>query len=314
MEPSFEEEAKWDQRSKRSANNESDVVHWIEIITGGSKGDQSIWEWLKTGIVLCSLVNCLRPGIIRIIHQTAVPFKQMDNITNFLNAARQLGLPESSMFDVPDLYEEKNVGYVLTCLYALGGAIQTTCPEFTGPKLGIPLIAQGKDVSKPAKKIAALLHLDPKEVAAVREEVEALRETNARIVEENAALRKRSDVDIPHWTSELRSLSIQLEEIAEPLVSIPLGEKLVVILDRLQEVEDGLRSLKGAHLREELDELKRAFASHLNEGERREAALREEVLQLSTSLKVWEKAHSFGCIDEAVKGVLATDESPNSVL
>lgn len=273
--------ADWDQKSKRSANNEQDVVQWIEAIVGSVKGDTTVAEWLKSGIILCNLVNAIQPGLIRTVNQQNVPFKQMENITKFLNAARDLGLPESSMFDTPDLYEEKNLDSVITCIYALGGAVQTVCPEFTGPKLGIPLIAKGKDVTKPKSKTSShLLHLDPEQVASMREELETLRESHARLQEENVLLRKRSEVDIPHWASQVRAVATQLEEAAAPIATVPLGERLLALVNSLQDAEAGLRALRGAPYREELDELKRAFAQHLEEGQVRESALREELDRL----------------------------------
>ncbi|CAK9004045.1 unnamed protein product [Durusdinium trenchii] len=279
-----EAEAAWDQKSKRSANNEQDVVQWIEAIAGSQKGDASVAEWLKSGVVLCDLVNAIQPGLIRTVNQQCVPFKQMENITKFLNAARELGLPESSMFDTPDLYEEKNVDSVITCIYALGGAVQTVRPEFTGPKLGIPLIAQGKDKPKTSKTSSHLLHLDPAQVATMREELDTLRESHARLLEENATLRKKAEVDIPHWASEVREVAAQLEESAQPIATVPLGERLLGYVQRLAEAEAGLRGLRGAPYREELEELKKAFAQHLEEGQRRELALRHEVQRLQGML------------------------------
>ena len=143
-----------------------------------------------------------------------------------------------------------------------------------GPKLGIPLIAQGKDVAKPKCKSSSLLHLDRDQVASMREEL-------ARLVEENGALRRRCEVDIPHWAKQVRAVAIELEEAAEPIVSVPLGARLLTLVDRLQEAEQGLRALRGAPYREvsglrwcfpllkELEELKRAFAEHIEEGARR---------------------------------------------
>ncbi|CAJ1389885.1 unnamed protein product [Effrenium voratum] len=242
----------WDVKSKRSANNAADVVRWIEAIVGSQKDeDVTVGEWLKSGVVLCNLVNAIRPGLIRTVNQQTVPFKQMENITKFLNAARELGLPESSMFDTPDLYEEKNLDSVITCIYALGGAVQTMCPDFGGPKLGIPLIAKGKDAAKPKSKTAPhLLHLDPEQV------------------------------DIPHWASQVRQCGLDLEEAARPIVSVPLGQRLLDLVQVLQDTEEGLRGLRGAPLREELEELRRAFARHLEEGEQREAALQQELEML----------------------------------
>ncbi|CAJ1389884.1 unnamed protein product [Effrenium voratum] len=272
----------WDVKSKRSANNAADVVRWIEAIVGSQKDeDVTVGEWLKSGVVLCNLVNAIRPGLIRTVNQQTVPFKQMENITKFLNAARELGLPESSMFDTPDLYEEKNLDSVITCIYALGGAVQTMCPDFGGPKLGIPLIAKGKDAAKPKSKTAPhLLHLDPEQVASMRAEFEILKEGHGRLEEENALLRKKCEVDIPHWASQVRQCGLDLEEAARPIVSVPLGQRLLDLVQVLQDTEEGLRGLRGAPLREELEELRRAFARHLEEGEQREAALQQELEML----------------------------------
>lgn len=274
------------------------MVQWIEQIVSCKRGEQPVGEWLKSGVLLCNLVNNIRPGLVRTVNQQAAPFKQMENIRNFLHAARELGLEESSMFDTIDLYEEKNLDSVIKCIYALGGAVQTHCPDFTGPKLGIPV--KGKDPSKPKPKPAAhLLHLDPAEVGAMRVELESLRERmegHERLLRDNESLRQRADVDVPHWTSQVRQLAEQLGEVSAPLASIPIGEKLMAVCEGLQEVEAGLRGLKGAPIREEMEELKRAFAQHLGEGEQREKALRQEVQRLRT----------------LIAG--PADDSPNSVL
>lgn len=35
-----------------------------------------------------------------------------------------------------DLFEGKDIGLVVRCIFALGSAVQGTCPEYTGPTLG----------------------------------------------------------------------------------------------------------------------------------------------------------------------------------
>jgi hypothetical protein len=118
---------------------ENQVTGWIEACTGEAKGGASFAEWLKDGKILCKLINAIKPGSVKKVNESTLPFKQMENIKFFTDAARTLGVPESSMFGTPDLYEEKNLGAVVSSLYTLGGAVQVTCPEFTGPKLGVAL-------------------------------------------------------------------------------------------------------------------------------------------------------------------------------
>jgi len=60
----------------------------------------------------------------------------MENISNFLKACRVLGVPEHDLFETVDLYEEKDMGVVVRCIFALGRTIQTTVPSFKGPTLG----------------------------------------------------------------------------------------------------------------------------------------------------------------------------------
>jgi len=125
---------------------EAEVVKWVEDIVGAdkAKGDQSLHEWLKSGQVLCHLLNAIKPGTVKKVNTMNAPFKQMENITYFMDGARALGVPEYAMFGTPDLYEEKNMDSVTKCIFTLGGAVQTHVPEFSGPKLGIAM-AEAKD-------------------------------------------------------------------------------------------------------------------------------------------------------------------------
>lgn len=58
-----------------------------------------------------------------------------------------MGVPESGMFGTPDLYEDKNMGSVVKCIYLYGGAIKSAMPDFTGPKLGIAAV-ENKDAKR----------------------------------------------------------------------------------------------------------------------------------------------------------------------
>lgn len=141
-------ELKRKQEAKYDPELEAQVVAWIETISGESKGDASVEDWLKNGQVLCKLVNAIKPGAVKKVNTSAMPFKQMENITFFMNAARDIGVPESSMFGTPDLYEGKNMGSVISCINALGGVVQVVFPDFDGPKLGVPATHVSKDTKR----------------------------------------------------------------------------------------------------------------------------------------------------------------------
>lgn len=138
----FKQEGKYDVALERQ------VVEWIELLTGQEKGEQTLGEWLRNGIVLCRLVNAVKPGTIKRVNAGSMAFKQMENITFFTNAIRDLGVPESAMFTSVDLYEERNLGALVNCIYTFGGVAQTVCPEYVesgAPTLGAPVAVDGKD-------------------------------------------------------------------------------------------------------------------------------------------------------------------------
>jgi hypothetical protein len=55
-------------------------------------------------------------------------------------ACRAVGVPEHDLFETVDLFEERDIGCVVRCLFALGRTIQVTVPEFRGPVLGPKLV------------------------------------------------------------------------------------------------------------------------------------------------------------------------------
>jgi hypothetical protein len=69
-------------------------------------------ELLKDGSVLCNLINSLQPGSVKKINTLKAPFKQRENIEMYLKACTAYGLKEQDLFQVNDLYENKNL-YIL---------------------------------------------------------------------------------------------------------------------------------------------------------------------------------------------------------
>ena len=49
-------------------------------LSGKEKGDAEFAEWLKDGTVLCEAINGLKPGSVKKISPSKMPFKQMENI------------------------------------------------------------------------------------------------------------------------------------------------------------------------------------------------------------------------------------------
>jgi hypothetical protein len=135
----LDEDLKKIRDAKYDRGLEADVCNWIGFIIGYYKpANDSAASWLKSGDVLCTLMNCIRPATIKKYNvNTTSKFKQMENITLFLRACREVGMLEKDLFSTIDLFEAKDMNAVILSLFNLGGTIQSTIPYFTGPKLGI---------------------------------------------------------------------------------------------------------------------------------------------------------------------------------
>ena len=73
---------------------------------------------LKDGMLLCKLVNKILPGSAK-YKESKMPFKQMENIAAFLDAAqKKLGMPTQDLFQTIDLYEKKNPVQVIDSIHS----------------------------------------------------------------------------------------------------------------------------------------------------------------------------------------------------
>jgi len=88
---------------------EKTVIGFLEGLTGESCGEPLL-KWLKDGKILCKAMNAVKPGAIPKINDSTMPFKQMENIANFLQACRkELGMKENDLFTTPDVFDERSV-------------------------------------------------------------------------------------------------------------------------------------------------------------------------------------------------------------
>jgi len=83
-----------------------------------------------------------------------MPFKQMENISNFIKACRTLGVPEYALFTTPDLYDGKSIVNVTNGIVALGSKAQTI-PGYSGPSLGAKNDAKKGGAKKSKWKIGS---------------------------------------------------------------------------------------------------------------------------------------------------------------
>jgi transgelin len=97
------------------------IASWIGKVTGAtSLKSGPLEDSLKSGEVLCELMNKIKAGAIPKYHKAPrLAFRQMENIGLFLNACRQYGVSDSNLFITVDLFEAANMKQVIACLSAL---------------------------------------------------------------------------------------------------------------------------------------------------------------------------------------------------
>lgn len=132
---------------KYNSTAEDEVAQWVEDITG-VKVMGEFGEALRTGQVLCQLINAIKPGTIKKINDAGKPFKERENISMFISTCRNWGVHEYALFSTDDLYDEKNLASVVKCIYQLGGVLRRAVPEFPGPHLGVADCSHAKRDAK----------------------------------------------------------------------------------------------------------------------------------------------------------------------
>jgi hypothetical protein len=110
---------------------EAEVRAWIESVTGRSIGDDFL-EGLKSGVIMCNMLNTISPGMVSGISSKSGAFFQRENISKYLTALMDSGMHMTDLFDTDDLYEKKNIVNVIQHFYALNNWAKTV-RTFSGP-------------------------------------------------------------------------------------------------------------------------------------------------------------------------------------
>ncbi|XP_039651292.1 LIM domain only protein 7b isoform X3 [Perca fluviatilis] len=96
----------WRQQTSVScADAFNEAQRWIEEVTGKLFGCNDFRAALENGVLLCDLINQLKPGIIKRVNRLSTPIAGLDNVNVFLKACGKLGLNVSQLFHPGDLQD-----------------------------------------------------------------------------------------------------------------------------------------------------------------------------------------------------------------
>nr|XP_041571680.1 LIM domain only protein 7 isoform X25 [Taeniopygia guttata] len=126
----------------------AEARRWVEAVTRQSFETEDFRAALENGVLLCDLINKIKPGIVKKINRLPTPIAGLDNINVFLKACENIGLKEAQLFHPGDLQDLSNrvtvkpeetnrrVKNVLITLYWLGRKAQSD-PDYNGPYLNL---------------------------------------------------------------------------------------------------------------------------------------------------------------------------------
>ncbi|XP_036395867.1 LIM domain only protein 7 [Megalops cyprinoides] len=126
----------------------SEAQRWVEAVTKKKFGGSNFRSALENGVLLCDLINKLKPGIVKRVNRLSTPIAGLDNINVFLKACGKLGLKEAQLFHPGDLQDlssrvtvkqeetKRRLKNVLITIYWLGRKAQVD-PIYNGPYLNL---------------------------------------------------------------------------------------------------------------------------------------------------------------------------------
>merc|ERR1712142_368267 len=96
---------------------EGEILEWIAAMTGKGKPEKVKYEdFLGDGLVLCELINKLRPGSVKELSKGSGNFAKMENVAAFTKGVTAYGVQKEDMFASCDLVERRNIPQVTQCL------------------------------------------------------------------------------------------------------------------------------------------------------------------------------------------------------
>ncbi|XP_058642581.1 LIM domain only protein 7 isoform X4 [Onychostoma macrolepis] len=126
----------------------SEAQRWIEAVTKKKFVSSNFRSSLENGLLLCDLINKIRPGVVKRLNRLSTPIAGLDNISLFLKACAKLGLKEAQLFHPGDLQDlstrvtvkhqesSRRLKNVLITIYWLGRKAHSD-PFYNGPYLNL---------------------------------------------------------------------------------------------------------------------------------------------------------------------------------
>lgn len=108
------------REGKRDKFAESEIGLWIEAVLEDCIPPKPFEELLKDGVLLCRVMNTIKPGSISKIQKPFTKDAHMANLNAFIDACRSFGIADEHLFAPEDLWEAKNIPKVVCTMLEMG--------------------------------------------------------------------------------------------------------------------------------------------------------------------------------------------------
>ncbi|CAG8446209.1 8918_t:CDS:2 [Funneliformis mosseae] len=230
-------------REEQFSKNQIAAKEYIEQTLGLKLPSNDLHEVLKDGVLLCSMMNRLRPDVIPQISRKDLAFVKMENINNFLNAARQLGLHTSDLFETVDLYEAKRMEKVVATILAIArvskGKYSRRASDLSSERIEPPILEKLKDLDFKESEKSDSLKIRKSDKSAL---------TQSENIDPNLTINPSADKNIPDdQTSELSTDNSDIDHSNSGISfhkkrrslrkSVTMGQLFTKTLEQKQEEE-----------------------------------------------------------------------------
>lgn len=116
---------------------EQQARQWINAVRASQsqepiQADADLADALRSGVILCELLNAIRPEAVVKPSKFSNTVHHRENIGKFVTGCTALGVPDAESFETVDLYEGSNLPQVWRCVASLG---KHTPKSYTGPAM-----------------------------------------------------------------------------------------------------------------------------------------------------------------------------------
>lgn len=236
----------------------TDVREWINAtLDNGINKEETLAQALKSGVVLCNLMNKISPGIIKTINPNDTSVAYRENIGSFLRSCQSLGFDECRLFDISDLYDERNINQVvntLTMLQTFSSNRHSISTSFDSSYLGSSsppyILRRAHSARASDAAFHEALGEQPHEAQQEKKEKKKAKHTLEKIF-------FRKSTSIPKFTPPLSPLSSSLSPPPSPKTSLreSSGSPPASSSYTLSRVQSESMMSEATRLREDLEKL-----------------------------------------------------------